>query len=102
MSVMMRVKRKDDVEQYVFHCPGCKNGHYVIVKGDEKKMPIWGWNGDVDKPTIKPSIITFERIKGKDVTICHSFVTDGKIKFLGDCKHELKNQTVQLEPMEDS
>lgn len=31
-------------------------------------------------------------------TVCHSFVRDGQILFLGDCTHELKNQTVPLEP----
>jgi hypothetical protein len=27
---------------------------------------------------------------------CHSFVTDGRIQFLGDCTHELAGQTVDL------
>lgn len=30
--------------------------------------------------------------------VCHSFVTDGKIRFLSDCTHDLADQTV---PMED-
>ena len=29
---------------------------------------------------------------------CHSFVTDGKIRFLGDSTHKLKGQTVPLTP----
>ena len=29
-------------------------------------------------------------------SVCHSFVTDGKIQFLGDCTHELAGQTVEL------
>ena len=29
-------------------------------------------------------------------SVCHSFITDGRIQFLGDCTHELKGQTVEL------
>ena len=28
---------------------------------------------------------------------CHSFVTDGKIRFLNDCTHEMAGETVDLE-----
>lgn len=28
--------------------------------------------------------------------VCHSFIKDGKIQFLGDCTHALANQTVDL------
>lgn len=37
------------------------------------------------------------RLDGVKDTVCHSFVTDGKIQFLGDCTHELANKTVPLE-----
>jgi len=30
------------------------------------------------------------------VNICHSFIRDGKIQFLGDCTHALAGQTVDL------
>jgi hypothetical protein len=29
-------------------------------------------------------------------SICHSFVTDGRIQFLNDCTHSLAGQTVDL------
>ena len=29
-------------------------------------------------------------------TVCHSFVTDGRIQFLADCTHALAGQTVDL------
>ena len=28
--------------------------------------------------------------------VCHSFVTDGRIQFLGDCTHDLAGHTVEL------
>jgi len=36
-----------------------------------------------------------KRYPGADV-VCHSFVTDGRIQFLGDCTHTLAGQTVDL------
>lgn len=27
---------------------------------------------------------------------CHSYITDGKIKFLADCHHSLAGQTVEI------
>ena len=31
-------------------------------------------------------------------SVCHSFVTDGLIQFLGDCTHALAGQTVDMPP----
>jgi hypothetical protein len=28
--------------------------------------------------------------------VCHSFVTDGMIRFLSDCTHNLRDQTVEI------
>lgn len=91
--ILRKVDRDDGVEQYIFFCPGCKCGHYVIVKGDSTKMPVWIWNGNVEKPTFSPSI----RVRASD-SVCHTYVREGMIQFLGDCTHKLANQTV---PMED-
>jgi len=33
---------------------------------------------------------------GFSCSICHSFVTDGQIQFLGDCTHKLAGRTVPL------
>ena len=68
---------------YRFFCPGCKCSHFVSV-------PMWNWNGSEELPTLTPSVL----VSGKKT--CHSFVKDGTIQFLGDCDHDLKNQTVDL------
>lgn len=68
----------------------------VILSGPRRETPCWTWNGDVDKPTLKPSIKTWTAD-----CMCHSFVTDGMIRFLGDCTHENKNKTVPLNEVED-
>lgn len=82
----------------VFYCPGCKHLQRITK--------IWEFNGDFEQPTFSPSIKTWTNsynrdgsIKGVDF-VCHSFVTDGKIQFLSDCTHELKNQTVDLPDIE--
>lgn len=100
-----------------FWCPGCKEMHQLTVGGTG-----WQWNGSYDKPTFMPSIkVTYGHPKGhtndnpaplgfpkrKDrpdlwvEEVCHSYVRDGKIQFLADCTHVLKNQTVELLPMPD-
>jgi hypothetical protein len=63
----------------------------------------WGWNGSLDKPTFTPSILVKANYTSPNRLddICHSFVTDGKIQFLGDCTHELAGQTVDLPDWEE-
>jgi Family of unknown function (DUF6527) len=80
-------------DRYGFRCPGCKQPHQIPTTGSN----AWGWNKSVDKPTFTPSILVrFPQGRGRADLVCHSFVTDGRIQFLGDCFHELKGQTVEL------
>jgi hypothetical protein len=87
---------------YMFHCPGCEYGHWFSTTGftpSQKKEdtkpagPVWTWNGDEDKPTVRASIL----VRGQFT--CHSFITDGKIQFMGDSNHKLSGQTVDLPEM---
>lgn len=78
-------------QQVWIYCPGCKTHHGFTTK--HPTFPPWTFNGDVDKPTFTPSML----VNGDyPESRCHSFVTDGKIQFLSDCFHELKNTTVDL------
>jgi hypothetical protein len=54
-------------------------------------IPEWKWNGDTEKPTISPSILS-----DNQQVRCHSFVREGKIEFLNDCTHEHAGQTLDL------
>ena len=79
-----------------FHCPGCEGEHVITT------LPYpngWTFNGDVERPTFSPSVLVHE-VKRPDGTTfsprCHSFVTDGRIQFLGDSQHALAGQTVDL------
>ena len=80
---------------YLFWCPGCDTAH--------GPNDTWQFNGDVDKPTLSPSILVNGTVKPYPGMIrCHSFVTDGKIQFLSDCTHDLTGQTVELPDWPDS
>ncbi len=92
---------------WLIFCPACKSRHAFDLKR-------WTFNGDPESPTFEPSFLikgteplTQEQIddwqqKRKPLPtpkprICHSFVRNGKIEFLGDCTHEFAGQTIELE-----
>lgn len=84
-----------------FMCPACQIKHQIPVNKEKFRPPFWGWNENLSAPTFTPSIkVTHYRAPGGEwtdkETICHSFVTDGKISFCGDCTHEMKDVTVEL------
>jgi len=100
--------------QVAFMCPGCRELHQINVGQDTR--PRWGFNGNYERPTFTPSILVgghqtardkkgewngewVRDAAGKPIPrVCHSFVTDGQIQFLGDCTHALVGQTVPLQP----
>ncbi len=76
----------------IFKCP-CGDYHSLRIR--PAPSPSWEWNGDTDKPTFSPSILsTTDWPEGREV--CHSFVRDGMIQFLGDCTHALAGKTVEI------
>ena len=71
---------------YNFMCPGCGRPHYV----DTGK---WRWNGDVDSPTVSPSIV----VNPDDArTRCHFYIRGGQIEYLPDSWHELRGLVTDL------
>lgn len=80
---------------YSFWCPGCQCAHQVWTKSEGYPHPVWGFNGNIDKPTVTPSI-KVEYPVGDQVKICHSFIRDGEIEYLSDCTHSLAGKTVGM------
>lgn len=80
----------------LFWCPGCACAHSIRI--GEGEGPRWQVNGNYDRPTFAPSI--FVNPPGPYFNpgspVCHSFVRDGQIQFLGDSTHHLAGQTVPL------
>ncbi len=85
MPKARKIKASENGHKILFECPGCGCAHVVNDR--------WSFNDDFDKPTFKPSVLVN---KDKPERRCHSFVTDGKIRFLNDCRHDLAGQTVEL------
>jgi len=69
----------------------------VILKGTRDGTGCWTWNGSTAAPTLRPSVLT----QGHDYR-CHSWINDGQMQYLHDCSHDLRGQTVPLNPMEDA
>jgi hypothetical protein len=87
----------DPEEKYVqFKCPGCGWTH-ILNTDPAVGRPCWGFNGDVYNPTLTPSINAWREYGGDRKTQrCHSFVENGRIRFLSDCTHEFAGQTLDL------
>lgn len=71
-------------------CPACQCAHLFDSR--------WTFNGNEAAPTFYPSLRITGHLGGGKYGMCHSEVTDGKIRFIEDCTHELVNQTVPLVP----
>lgn len=92
---MDKIIQKED-GKLLFHCPGCNRIH---ILNDPNYKPRWGFNCDLEKPTIRPSILCeweYGPAENRTKHVCHSFVTDGKIEFRNDCTHDLAGETVDL------
>lgn len=104
-----------------FNCPGCTwsdgspmpctlHVNWLPVGEQESPhaagKPHWGFNGDFDAPTFTPSINSWWGGDGEGddhipLHRCHTFITDGRIQFLGDCTHALVGQTVDLPEIDE-
>lgn len=65
----------------------------MILRGKREGTGCWTWNGDMEHPTLKPSLLTSN---GEGGWRCHTWVNDGKAQFLPDTSHELVGKTVDL------
>jgi len=99
MGVLLsRLIYQPDQNTIAFRCPAKECGVHRVNIGLPIPNKTWTWNGDLEKPTFKPSINAsgVDPETGEVLYRCHSHVKDGMIQFLGDCTHELKGQTVPL------
>lgn len=85
-----------------FVCPGCEssgNGtglHMLPVNANGVTSPSWDWDGNIEAPTVSPSILTHTKpyVDGKGTGICHSYLKAGVFEFLDDCTHSMAGQHV--------
>ena len=100
-------KEYDSYFDLMFYCLGCEMHHGLIIRDvdesrltekdkkqyEKNKKPKWSFNGNFELPTFTPSINVLDEDGN---TICHSFIVDGKIQYLPDCKHSLAGKTINL------
>lgn len=96
MGLLSPILRNAEDDRLIWWCPGCKSAHQV-----KHGAGGWGWNGDAARPTFTPSVlVTYDGTDagqdGAPPAVCHSFVVDGAVQFLGDCTHALAGQTVPI------
>lgn len=68
----------------------CPNGHRcgvlvgpaAVTRPSEDKACVWGWDGNIDRPTITPSINCIAEKDGKPTGGCgwHGFITAGVMR----------------------
>ena len=111
----------NEIIAYQIKCLGCDSNHFIHVQHPDNNI-AWGFNQDIERPTFSPSLLvrsghyvpdqkpdencwcTYNKEcieKGEkpapfECMICHSFINDGKIQYLGDCTHKLAGQTIEL------
>jgi hypothetical protein len=88
-----------DVADHVWwNCPGCGEPHYVPTAGPK----AWGFNGDMERPTLTPSVLVYPGHRLNDAgervetPRCHVFIRGGRIEFLSDSTHALAGQTIDV------
>lgn len=98
LSSKLRSWKGGGKEGIMHWCQGCKSAH-VYITNNGGSGPQWTWNGNIDKPTLSPSMRSFiTKRDGTQRTLCHYFLTDGMIEFLSDSgAHEFRGK----HPLED-
>lgn len=80
-------------DHYTWWCPGCQQIHIWQVGGPTS----WEFDGNMEKPTVSPSILTHVR----EDRGCHVFIVAGMIQFLPDSWHGLKGMTIPMAELPD-
>lgn len=112
---MARAAEFTDKSGWLVFCPACRKGHKF-------RAGVWSFNGNLERPTFRASMLVkgvrypsggefptpdeHSRVMAGETLpmqpwVCHSFVTDGRIEYLGDCTHSLAGQTVDLPDLDN-
>lgn len=90
-------------EALMFVCPGCSvdetrsTGLHMLPVNSKEKSPSWDFDGNLEAPTLSPSILTGRNSKN----VCHSFLKAGVFRFLNDSTHSLAGQKVPIPDLPD-
>lgn len=85
--------KPEEADYVALHMHGPFPNRMIPVTINHKLKNTWNWNGNVDKPTLTPSILT---TNGEAGHRCHCYVTAGGVEYLTDCTHEFAGQKLEL------
>ena len=95
----------DHYDHLLFVCPGCiemsggSGLHALPITGDGSKRPTWTFDGNLEAPTLSPSILSYGHSGTSDR--CHSFLQAGIFNYLSDCTHKYAGQSVPMPDLPD-
>lgn len=89
----VRVRKATDKTVYVLWCPACDDAHNIDN--------TWDFNGDTEKPTFTPSLLSEIAFTDGRRYVCHSYVTDGVWNYLDDSTHDKAGQMVPVVDLPD-
>jgi len=86
----------EEATDIALHLPGPISNRMmpIQIKGSRKGTGNWSWNGDVDKPTLKPSIKN--DFRPHEQLVEHIWINEGQVIFLKDTTHDLAGKTLDL------
>jgi hypothetical protein len=81
------------VETIAHYCPGCDELHHFAIDKPFSNGCHWTIAGDLERPTFHPSMDVGRATNMR----CHYIVTAGRIRYLGDCHHDLAGTTIDMQ-----
>lgn len=92
---MAKVFENEEIEgMYNFECLGCGMLHFINT--NPNYGGVWEFNGNLDNPTVSPSLLIKSPNLDGSVDVCHFFVKNGNIEYLSDCTHNRRSTTVEM------
>lgn len=73
----------------------------VTTKGSRDKQNSWSWNGDLENPTVRPSIRTEYWKEPNKPLIVHYWLNDGICQCLSDCTDGNSGKNLGLEDVSE-
>lgn len=111
IAVLSHVTHGDEeYDALTFWCPGCERiddeggrhgGLHSLPVTPTTKSPVWAFDGNLEAPTLTPSILSRRTFKDEPEFVCHSYLRAGALEFLGDSTHQYAGQTIPLPDLPD-
>lgn len=85
-----------DCPGVIWMCPACGYHHFVYIETPNPWGWCWEFNGDLERPSLKPSV---DGDKDNPAKRCHCWITNGEIHYdasMGTDKAEWRGKTVPM------